>query len=174
MSRRELPPGIGAPVQLASDLAAVDHPQWLPPSPHNLPPNRDRLPVRQFQSGVGLLESAAPVVPTSPGPAADATITDPHHYATLQEGNFTPPLTFSSSDQLFLPQSAARRNLLMIRNVGATNISIGFGNVATAQSALVLAAGAIIIFDAVVPQNDLYAWSDAAAGQISYAYGTVN
>jgi hypothetical protein len=49
---------------------------------------------------------------------------------------------------------------------------IDFNSQATTGSWLAITAGQIILFDAVVPQDDLYVISSAAGGQLAYAYST--
>lgn len=82
--------------------------------------------------------------------------------------------TVANQSTNFLNSTDAYRNYLMLRNASAAaNIYIGFGTDASAFSTLRLIPGAIALFDAVVPQDDLYYFADAAAGTLCCAYSTV-
>jgi hypothetical protein len=75
----------------------------------------------------------------------------------------------------FLDSPIGRRNLLGFRNnsgVVGENIFIGFGRDATTNSWLRLTPGTIILFDTVVPQDDLYAVSEAGTPNLGYIYST--
>lgn len=87
-----------------------------------------------------------------------------------------PTIGVGVSSLKFLDQTNAPRNLLGFRNAsaGAQNIFIDFASEATAQSWLMLVPGQIILFDTVVPQDDLYAISSAAGGVLAYVYSTIN
>jgi hypothetical protein len=74
-----------------------------------------------------------------------------------------------------LDSPIGRRNLLGFRNNSGTtgeNIFIGFGRDATINSWLRLTPGTIILFDTVVPQDDLYAVSEAGTPTLGYIYST--
>jgi hypothetical protein len=64
--------------------------------------------------------------------------------------------------------------MLGFRNAstGGQNLYIEFNGVATTGAWLKLTPGQIVLFDTVVPQDDLYVISDAAAGVFAYAYST--
>jgi hypothetical protein len=74
----------------------------------------------------------------------------------------------------FLDQPIGKRNFLGFRNASTSNqiIYIDFSSQATVNSWLQLTPGTTILFDTVVPQDDLYAIADAAGGQLAYAYST--
>lgn len=76
---------------------------------------------------------------------------------------------------LFLPQSDAWRNMLMLRNSSAVaNVYIGVGQDATTLSTIRLAAGqSIMLLDTVVPQDDLYFLGDAINVSLSCLYSTI-
>lgn len=127
----------------------------------------DLLPVSQ--------RGHIPVLPRSPkslrfrvaisnengGP--DATpIFDEHHYARLN-GELVINVPNGSS-QLALPGPATLRNMLQFRNASASaNVYISFGAVASLNSLLKLAAGDQILYDVVVPQDDVFVYGDAAS-----------
>jgi hypothetical protein len=72
-----------------------------------------------------------------------------------------------------LDQPIGKRNTLAFRNASVTQIIfIGFGGNATTSSWLRITPGMIVLFDTVVPQDDLYVISDAASGVLAYAYST--
>lgn len=87
-----------------------------------------------------------------------------------------PTIAVGVSSLKFLDQTNAPRNLLGFRNAsaGTQNLYIDFASEATAQSWLKLIPGQMILFDTVVPQDDLYAISDAAGGILAYVYSTIN
>lgn len=169
---RSVPPPIlqDAPdAQRLSPLLALNVPQVLPSGyPHNLPPLRDRPRFNPFTG----LDPSAPV----PGPGVPPGleifgIFDPHHYAELIEG----VVAVGVISQLIIPLPGNRRNLLAIRNSspGTENIFVGFGSPASTASWLRLETNQIVLFDAVVPQNDVWVICDAATGQVSYAHSTI-
>jgi hypothetical protein len=141
----------GAPPEsFQQDRQAWDSPQRLDGSPRNRP------------DGV-----------TRPGAAAGGLVgvTAPHWYSNLIEG--VAPVGVVAVQPAALAQVAPGvRNLLMLRNSGATNLFIGFGSPATANSTLRITSNTIVLFDTVVPQNDIWVLSDAAGGQLSYSYST--
>lgn len=74
---------------------------------------------------------------------------------------------------LFLTQPSAQRNMLGFRNASAAgNIYINFGAQADANSWLRLAPNDMLLFDTVVPQDDLYAIADAAGCVLAVSYST--
>lgn len=138
------------PESFAQDRSAWDGPQRLDGSPRNLPNQTTR-----------------------PGAAAGGLIgvTAPHWYSNLIEG--VAPAGVVATQPAALAQVAPGvRNFLMFRNSGATNLFIGFGSPATANSTLRISANTVVLFDTVVPQNDIWVLSDAAGGRLSYSYST--
>jgi hypothetical protein len=98
-------------------------------------------------------------------------VTAPHWYANLIEG--VVPAGVVPVQPVGLTQPATGvRNFLMFRNSGATNLLFGFGSPATLNSTLRVTPNTIVLFDTVVPQNDIWVLSDAAGGQLSYSYST--
>jgi hypothetical protein len=67
----------------------------------------------------------------------------------------------------------ALRNMLILRNAspGVTppDLFISFGVQASANSSIRLTPGGILIFDIVVPQNDIYVIASAAGGTVALA-----
>ena len=100
-------------------------------------------------------------------------IVDQWHLAEPIEGNAS---TGGASAPSFItiPRAPVARNFLMIRNsAGAGNLYVSFGNAASLNSALQLVPGATALFDEVVPQGDVYVFSDTANVTFSYSYSTI-
>lgn len=102
-----------------------------------------------------------------------AGVTAPHWYANLIEGA-VPVGTLSIQVSALQQVAPGVRNFLMMRNAGATNLFVGFGAAATSNSTLRLTANTIVLFDTVVPQNDIWVLSDAAGGVFSYSFSTTS
>ena len=137
-----------------SDLLPWSSPTYIPGAPHNLPKRTDTTSSERSGSFI----------------AGDvANIRENYRYASL----VTASLTVGTTSVKFLDQPIGKRNLLSFRNASLTQtLYIDFNSQATTGSWLALAAGAIILFDSVVPQDDLYVISSAAGGQLAYAYST--
>lgn len=139
------------PVGYLSPLEPWSSPTFLPPSPHNLPSET---------AGV-----------SSDVPASVINVAESYRYASIVDLT----ITANTASQKFLDAPIGRRNLLGFRNVSGTtgeNIFIGFGRDATINSWLRLTPGTIILFDTVVPQDDLYLVSEAGTPILSYIYST--
>jgi hypothetical protein len=137
-----------------SDRLPWSSPTYLPGAPHNLPKRAE--PTSSERSGV-----------YSPGETVN--IRDQYHFASL----VTASVNVDTTSFKFLDQPIGKRNLLSFRNASATQtLYIDFNSQATTGSWLSLAAGALILFDTVVPQDDLYVLSSAAGGILAYAYST--
>lgn len=170
------PGGIGKPVALdTSDYpygTGVDSPQFIPGSPHNLPPNKDRPAFRQFMPAGGGLPSVPSAGAVDPLPMApqQATVFDPFHYAKPIEGS-APTDVISA---LVLQEASTKRNYLLLRNssTGGQVIFVAFGSDASNASALRLAPDEIAFLDPV-PQSDMYVVSNVAGGRISWAVSTI-
>ena len=152
------------PVDFLNKLTPFSAPQTIPGSPHNLPSDR---PV--FRPFVGV---SGPAPSTGPLSGGGFEIVDLHHYASLITGLVAVGIVSAVSP--FLTESGNRRNFLGFRNNSATaNVFLDFGVNATAGSWLRLTPNQIVLFDAVVPQNDVYAFADAVGGSLAYAYSTI-
>lgn len=100
-------------------------------------------------------------------------IIDPHRYGRLN-GEQTIAVAAASPGTQVLTEPDERRNMLMMRNASTTaNIYVAFGNLATTQSIIVLAPGIMILFDTVVPQDDVYAIADAASAFLTVAQSVI-
>jgi hypothetical protein len=138
-----------------SDLLPWSSPTFIPGSPHNLPKRTDTSSSER--SGIFV-----------PGDVANVRLN--YQYASL----VTASLTVGTTSIKFVDQPIGKRNLLGFRNASTSSqvLYIDFNSQATTGSWLAITAGQIILFDAVVPQDDLYVISSTAGGQLAYAYST--
>jgi calcineurin-like phosphoesterase len=126
----------------------------MPPSPHN-------LPIRPVP-GAG-----ANTTQTLGGDAVN--VREAYRFANVVSIS----ATIGTTSIKFLDAPIGRRNFLGFRNASATQtLFIDFNADATTDSWLQLTAGTIILFDTVVPQDDLYCISSASGGTLAYAYST--
>jgi len=130
-------------------------PQYIPQYPHNLPAKAD---------------AAVQTTTNFPGYSSTVAITDAYRFASFVDLSI---ITTTTSVK-FLDQPIGKRNTLGFRNASAGSqiIYIGFGGNATTSSWLEINPGVIVLFDTVVPQDDLYCISDVTAGVLSYVYST--
>lgn len=107
-----------------------------------------------------------------PGPGV-VTIYDPHHYGLFNGSN---PLNVPNGGSvLVLSEPTGLRNMLMFRNASVTaNIYLDFGNPAGLFSTIRLTPNTMLLYDAVVPQDDVYAYADAAGAVLSYSFSNVS
>ena len=144
---------IGPPVSYLNNRQAWNVPGYLPPSPHN-------LPVRE--------------VPGATTTSVDFTgetlnTRSVYQYASL----VTVSITVGTTSVKFLDAPIGKRNMLGFRNASATQVLyIDFNSQATTGSWLAIQPGILVLFDSVVPQDDLYVISDTAGGTLAYAYST--
>jgi hypothetical protein len=103
-------------------------------------------------------------------PGDTVNIRENYRYASL----ITVSLTVGTTSIKFLDQPIGKRNMLGFRNAstGGQTIYIEFNGTATTGAWLALTAGTIVLFDTVVPQDDLYVISSGAGGTLAYAYST--
>ena len=143
---------IGPDVEYVNNREPWGVPQYIPPSPHN-------LPIREV-----------PQATTATVDFTGATINTRtvYNYASL----VSVTVSVGTASFKFLDAPIGKRNMLGFRNAGATNLYIDFNANATSNSWLALASGVLLLFDSVVPQDDLYVISDAAGGVLAYAYST--
>ncbi len=157
------------PVGLLSELAPVDHPQFIPSSPMRLPPPGDRLGKRVTDNLMG-----APIVGDgAPAGAVQTSTFEAHRYASVIQGTYNAQTTADPNP--FITESNSKRNYLMFRNTaaaGGANIYISFGTPAATNVPLVLTPGQLILFDTVVPQDDIYALADTGVATLAYGYST--
>jgi len=139
------------PLGFQGGLTTWGHPQAIPSAP--------RVPPVGRKSSI---PGAARLGLTS--------IRDDHHYANLTDVAASVDVVSAK----ILDEPPGLRNFLMLRNTSATQtIYIGFGRDATSSSTLAIAAGQTVLFDVVVPQDDVFALSSAAGGSLSFAYSNI-
>lgn len=143
------------PIQYLNDREPWGVPQYIPPSPHNLPtrPEPGAAPNTTqslFVDGINVRET--------------------YRYVSVVSVSVNVPALSSIK---FLDAPIGKRNFLGFRNASVTaNIFIDFNADANINSWLRIVPGSIILFDVCVPQDDLYALADAAGGLLAYAYST--
>lgn len=131
-------------------------PQYVPPSPNN-------LPVRPEPN-------AAPNTTQTLASGQTADIREIYRYASVVSVS----VNVGTASFKFLDAPIGKRNFLGFRNAsaGAQILYIDFNSQATTGSWLALPVGTIVLFDVSVPQDDLYVVSSAASGVLAYAYST--
>ena len=109
-----------------------------------------------------------PRMGSAPNAPPSAPVLNAQQFASIIDNTFS----VTTAAQLFARQPPTKRNLLMLRNTDATaTIYIGFGKAPSTLSTLAIAAGQMILFDAVVPQDDLWAIGSANC-VLAYAFST--
>jgi hypothetical protein len=164
---------LGSPVQWLSNLEPWAQPQYIPPTPHNLsqvPVTRNLpRPISDVppQFRMATPEQRASTSPSTAGLVQD--VRDSFKYASIT----TVSLTIGTTSFKFLDAPVGKRNFLGFRNPSTTaSIYVDFANQASTNSWLLLTPGAIVLFDQVVSQDDLYVIASAAATPFAYAYST--
>ena len=143
-------------VNWLSPLEAWSSPTFISGAPHNLPK----------ESNIAAAQNTAQF--SFEGQTINARET--YRYASLQDVS----ITVGTTSIKFLDQPIGKRNMLGFRNAstGTQNVYIGFGAQATTSNWMKITPGQIVLFDTVVPQDDLYVISDAASAILAYAYST--
>jgi hypothetical protein len=165
---------LGPPVQWLSDREAWASPQYIPPTPHNLSqvPLTRNLP-RPISDVPPQFKLASPEQRASTAPSAATglvqDVRDSFKYASIT----TVTLTIGTTSLKFLDAPIGKRNFLGFRNPSTTaTIYVDFNSQASTNSWLALTPGAIVLFDQVVSQDDLYVIASAASTPFAYAYST--
>jgi len=165
---------LGTPVQWLGDREPWASPQYIPPTPHNLSqvPITRNLP-RPISDVPPQFKMATPEQRASTTPSAATglvqDVRDSFKYASITSVT----LTIGTSSFKFLDAPIGKRNFLGFRNPSTTaNIYVDFASQASTNSWLKLTPGAIVLFDQVVSQDDLYVISDTASTPFAYAYST--
>lgn len=127
--------------------------------------------LQEFGATVGETQTRGFDSPPSPLLHFPPAIPPSHAYANLVQTAGS----IGTTSRLIIPQSAARRNFLAIRNSspGAEVVFVSFNVEATVLSWLRLAANQIALFDTVVPQDNVYVICDSATGVVSYAFSVL-
>lgn len=185
LKRAGLDPADFPAVQMESNLLGFQAPQYIPGNPHRLPPKNARVRFPENTLIGNDLPGTPDIVPSPGGnpplplldspPLDSAWIIDPHHYASVRSQSGVPGIAGSASVGVaFLLQPDTKRNFLSLRNASAVaNIYIDFGKPASAFSPILLTPGQTVLFDTVVPQDDLYALADAAAASLIWGYSQI-
>jgi hypothetical protein len=171
---------LGTPVQWLGDREAWGSPQYIPPSPHNLSqvPLSRNLP-KPIADAPPLFALPPQFKVATPEQRASTTqsaatglvqdVRDSFKYASIT----TVSLTIGTTSLKFLDAPIGKRNFLGFRNPSTTaNIYVDFNSQASSNSWLKLGPGALVLFDNVVSQDDLYVISDTASTPFAYAYST--
>lgn len=134
--------------------------------PWSAPQNADPLPESR---GLGIAAASGSLIEARQATA----IREAHRYATIN-GSISFNLTTAPIQILAAPQNY--RNFLAIRNSGTDSVAIDFGRDASASSTIVLIAGQTILFDTVVPQDDVSAVAVTGVGtmSVSLSFSNVN
>lgn len=166
VSTADPPGGIGTPARPLYQRPLWDSPAIQGP-PHNLPAPGDRLRPRGSNLIGGAGSGGGPTLNT-PIPNGTQFVRERHRYANLIET----PIGVDLVSITALSQPTGLRNMLLLRNASTTNqvIFISFGNTATIQSVLRLTANQQVLFDTVVPQNEVNAVADVAGAILVIAY----
>ena len=101
-----------------------------------------------------------------------AAVRSAHAYATINGS-----VVFSVSATIpatVLPAPQNFRNFLAIRNTGTTNVFVEFGRDASTQSTIFLVPNQIILFDTVVPQDDVSVLAQGGTGGVSLSFSNIN
>ena len=148
------------PIGWVSGLEPFAAPQYIPPSPHNLPSRPDPA----------VASSTSPSGSAQFNPYDTVNVRETYRYSSLVSLN----TTVGTTSFKFLDQPIGKRNMLGFRNAssGTQNLYIDYGAAASTNSWLKLTVGQIILFDSVVPQDDLYVIADAAGATLAYVYST--
>lgn len=133
-----------------------------------------RVPWGVPQGGVGARVGSLPMRrgrSSAPGAGGIVEVRNDHNYANIVD--LSSPV--GTTAIRVLDQPTGLRNLLMLRNSspGSETIFIGFGREPTTLSTLAILAGQMMMFDFVVPQEDIFALCSAATGQLSIVYSTI-
>ena len=100
-----------------------------------------------------------------------AAVREAHRYAQIN-GSVVFEVTMQSQLILAAPQNY--RNMLILRNSGVGTINIDFGRDADSNSCIELVPNAIIIFDTVVPQDDVFAITIGVSSTLSVGFSNLN
>lgn len=127
--------------------------------------------IDEFAGSLGETQTRGDERPPRPQLFFPPAVPPSHAYANVVQS----ATAIGTTSALIIPQSAARRNFLAVRNAspGTENIYVSFDVDATTLSWLRLAPNQIALFDTVVPQDNVNVISDAATGVVAYAFSTL-
>lgn len=130
-----------------------------------------RTNLEEFGGSLGETQTRGTDRPDTPLLHFPPPVPPSHAYANLVQTSGA----IGTTSRLIIPQSAARRNFLAVRNASpaAEVIFVSFNVEATTSSWLRLSANQIALFDTVVPQDNVYVICDAGTGIVSYAFAVL-
>lgn len=145
------------PVEWLSRLEPWSSPTFMPGAPHNLP--------KRPEPGATTSENAGRY-----SEGETVAIRENYRYASL----VTASAAVGTTSFKFLDQPIGKRNFLGLRNAstGSQILYVEFNQNATTNAWLSISPGVLVLFDTVVPQDDLYIVSDTASAILAYAYST--
>ena len=100
-----------------------------------------------------------------------AAVREAHRYAQI---NGSVVFNITTASQLILPAPQNFRNMLILRNVAGNPVNLDFGRDADANAPIQLVAGGILLFDTVVPQDDIYAIGIGGTATLSVGFSNLN
>ncbi len=100
-----------------------------------------------------------------------ASVKEAHRYAQI---NGSVVFNITTDSQLILQSPQNYRNMLILRNVAGVPVNLDFGRDADANSVIQLVAGGILLFDTVVPQDDVYAIGIGGTATLSVGFSNLN
>ena len=100
-----------------------------------------------------------------------AAVREAHRYAQI---NGSVVFNITTASQMILPAPQNFRNMLILRNEAGNPINIDFGRDADANAPVQLVAGGILLFDTVVPQDDIYAVGIGGTATLSVGFSNLN
>lgn len=149
-----MPPPVFPPVRPLGTFTPYQTPQTLV--------QRPREDVPRVTPILGAINQ-----PQDPG----QKVRDPWHLAQL---NGSSTVNVGLASVMVCASPANFRNLFVARNVGTTNIYLDFGlDAAVNRSVFFMVPGSILFLDTVVPQDDVYAISDAAGGVLALSFSNI-
>lgn len=100
-----------------------------------------------------------------------AAVREAHRYAQI---NGSVVFNITTASQMILPAPQNFRNMLILRNVAGNPVCLDFGRDADANAPIQLVAGGILLFDTVVPQDDIYAVGIGGTATLSVGFSNLN
>lgn len=98
-------------------------------------------------------------------------VREAHRYAQI---NGSVVFNITTTSQLVLAAPQNFRNMLIMRNVSGFPINIDFGRDADANAPLQIVAGAQLVLDTVVPQDDIFAVGIGGTAVLSVGFSNLN
>jgi len=142
------------------------------------PPVRP-MPTMQPWSAPQTIEAVPEVRTMRPAIASGAVVQasnstavrEAHRYAQI---NGSVVFAITTASQLVLAAPQNYRNMLILRNVSGFPINIDFGRDADTNSPIQLVANGVLVFDTVVPQDDIFAIGIGGTATLSMGFSNLN